>query len=166
MDLRDYFFAMVRMLAVGAAIALLACTPPGPTTPAHQAASLNRRDAEQLMLRADDARRLAFEFPGTTKLSEAFGRSALERLQAQSQSLALRGMREEERSSSRDIVFWDPVAYEAVLQVVAERRLVSPDQPSPFWSATVRQWWARLQYVAGSWKVVEAEDLPPDRWRS
>lgn len=75
-------------------------------------------------------------------------------------------MREEERSSSRELVFWDPVAYEAVLQVVAEHRLVSRDQPNPGWSATVRQWWARLENVDGVWKVVDQEDLPPDRWRT
>jgi len=156
---------MARILAMGAALALLACNPPGATPVIHQAASLSRSDAEQLMLRADDARRLAFEFPGTTTLSDAFGSSTLQRLQAQSQSLALRGMREEERSSSRDLVFWDPVTYEAVLQVVAERRLVTPDQPNPGWSATVRQWWARLENLDGVWKVVDQEDLPPDRWR-
>ena len=150
---------------MGAAFALLACNPPGPTSATQQPARLSGADAEQLMLRADDARRLAFEFPGNTTLSDSFGRSALQRLQAQSQSLGLRGMREEERSSSRDIVFWDPVAHEAVLQVVAERRLVTPDQPDPSWSATVRQWWARLQNLNGSWMIVEQDDLPLDRWR-
>ena len=117
------------------------------------------------MLRADDVRRLAFELPGPTSLSGVFGGSALQRLQAQIQSLGLRGVREEERTSSREMVFWDPVASEAVLQVVAERRLVTPDLPNPPWSATVLQWWARLQNVAGSWEVVEQQDLPPDLWR-
>jgi hypothetical protein len=153
------------MLAMGAALALLACNPPGATTASHQPASLSRSDAEQLMLRADDLRRLAFEFPGPTTLSDAFGGPALVRLQAQSQSFGRRGIREEERSSSRDIVFWDPIANEGVLQVVATRRLVTRDQPNPPWSATVRQWWSRLQIVEGTWKVVEQEDLPPDRWR-
>jgi hypothetical protein len=156
---------MVRVLAMGAAFVLLACDPPGATAAIHQAASLSRSDAEQVMLRADELRRLAFEFPDTTNLSEAFGRSALHRLQAQSRSLGMRGMHEEERSPSRDLVFWDPVAQEAVLQIVAERRLVTRDQPNSPWSATVRQWWARLQNVEGSWKVVDEEDLPPDRWR-
>lgn len=155
---------MLWILATGVAFVLLACT--GTTTAIHQPPSLSRSDAEQLVLRADDVRRNAFEFPGTATLSDAFGRSALLRLQAQSRSLALRGIHEEERSSSRDFVFWDPVAYEAVLQVVAKRRLVTQDQPNPPWSATARQWWARIQNVDGSWKVVEQEDLPPDRWRS
>ena len=77
----------------------------------------------------------------------------------------MQGMSEEERSSSRELVFWDPLAGEAVLQVVAERRLVSPDQPNPPWSSTAGQWWARLQNVGGSWLVVDDQDLPPDRWR-
>ena len=154
---------MLRVLAAGAAFALLACTGANPQQ--HQAPSLNRSDAGQLVLRADDLRRLAFEFPGTTTLSDAFGGPALQRIQAQSQSLGLRGAREEERSSSRDIAFWDPIACEAVLQVVGMRRLVTPDQPDPPWSATVRQWWARLRNIGGSWKVVEQQDLPPDRWR-
>ncbi len=77
----------------------------------------------------------------------------------------MQGMSEEERSSSRDLVFWDPLADEAVLEVAAERRIVSPDQPNPPWSSTARQWWARLQNVGGSWLVVDDQDLTPDRWR-
>jgi hypothetical protein len=156
---------MLRIVAMAAALALLACTPPRASTAMHPSGGLSRSDAEHLMLRADDVMRLAFEFPGTTTLSGTFGRSALERLQAQSQSLSLRGMREEQHTSSRELVFWDPVGQEAVLQVVAEIRLVTRDQLNPPWSATIRQWWARLQNVDGSWKVVEQEDLPPDRWR-
>lgn len=60
---------------------------------------------------------------------------------------------------------WDPHADEAVLQVVAQRRIVTSDQPDPAWAATVRQWWARLQHADGSWWVVEQQDLSPDRWR-
>jgi hypothetical protein len=127
--------------------------------------SLSRADAEQLMLRADDVRRLAFKSPRGADLSDVFGRSALQRLQAQSQGLGQRGMSQQERSWSRDLVFWDPVAGEAVLQVAAETRFVTRDQPNPPWSATVRQWWARLQFIDGSWKVVDQQDLPPDRWR-
>jgi hypothetical protein len=160
-----YLHRMVRMLAAGAALALLACNPAGPPSPSRQPAGLSRADAEQLMVRADEARRLAFESAGSATLSAVFGLSALQRLLAQSQNFGNRGMREEERASSRQLVFWDPVALEAVLQVVAERRLVTPDQPNPAWSATVRQWWARLQKVDGTWKVVDEEDLPPDRWR-
>lgn len=154
------------MLVLGVAFAfVVACDAPAATTAKPPAASLSRSDAEKLMLQADDARRRALASPGAVTLSDAFGRSALQRLEAQSQTLAGRGMREEERSSSREVVFWDPGADEAVLQVVAERRLVTRDQPMPAWSSTIRQWWARLQNVDGSWKVVDQEDLPPDRWR-
>jgi len=65
----------------------------------------------------------------------------------------------------RALVSWDPHADEAVLQVVAQRRIVTSDQPDPAWAATVRQWWARLQHADGSWWVVEQQDLSPDRWR-
>jgi len=156
----------MRIIALGVGLLVWVACAPHSASPLHsQTATLTRSDAEHLMLRADDVRRFAFELPGTTSLSGIFGGSALQRLQAETQSLGLRGMREEERSSSRDLVFWDPVAHEAVLQVVAERRLVTPDLPNPPWSGTVRQWWARLQNVGGSWKVVEQQDLPPDRWR-
>src|SRR5438445_5857734 len=107
---------MLKVLAMGAGLALLACT--GANSAEHRAPSLTRSDAGQLVLRADDLRRLAFEFPGTTILSDAFGGVALQRIQAQSHALGLRGVREEERSSSRDIAFWDPIAGEVVLQVV------------------------------------------------
>jgi hypothetical protein len=53
-----------------------------------------------------------------------------------------------------------------VLQVVAQGRLVTPDQPSPAWTPTVRQWWARLEYAEGRWWIVDQEDLRPDRWRA
>jgi hypothetical protein len=117
------------------------------------------------MLRADELRRLAFEFPGNANLAHAFGGSALRKLEAQSESFSRRGLREEERSQTRALVFWDPVAAEAVLQVVAETRLVSHDQPNPAWTRTLRQWWARLQVMNGDWRVVDQENLPPDRWR-
>ena len=113
---------------------------------------------------ADNLMRLDFASPGSANLAGAFSGTALTTLEAQSQSLGLRGTREEERGVVRDLVFWDPVADEAVLQVVAETRLVTRDEPNPAWSSTARQWWARLQNVGGSWRVVEQEDLPPDRW--
>ncbi len=117
------------------------------------------------MVRADELRREAFEVSASAALSKAFSGSALRTLESQSQNLAIRHLRVEERIESRVLVFWDPLADEAVLQVITEQRAVSTDDPNPPWSGTVRQWWARLQSVAGSWKVVEQEDLPPDRWR-
>jgi hypothetical protein len=159
--------AVRSILALGAALLLAACSGQIATTmePSPVQATLSRDQVEQLMVRADDLRRQAFEFPDTANLANAFGGIALKRLRAQSESLVTRGMNWEERSPSHELVFWDPLAGEAVLQVVAEQRVISPDEPNPAWSATVRQWWARLQNVDGSWKVVDEEDLPPDRWR-
>lgn len=160
-----YFFGMARLLAIGAAISLLACHPAAAAPAAQKVPGLGRAEAAKIMLRADDLRRLVLESGDSTNLADAFARSALKRLQSESHSMAMRRLSEEERTSSRDLVFWDPLAQEAVLQVVAERRLVTPEQPNPPWSSTIRQWWARMESVEGSWKVVEQGDLPPDRWR-
>jgi hypothetical protein len=155
----------MRIIALGVGLLVWVACAPHSASPLHsQTATLTRSDAEQVMLRADDLRRQAFERSGPAPLTDMFAGRALQRLQGQADSHELRSVREEERVFSRDLVFWDPAANEAVLQVVAEGRLVSPDQPNPPWSATVRQWWARLQNVEG-WKVVDQEDLPPDRWR-
>jgi hypothetical protein len=56
-------------------------------------------------------------------------------------------------------------AGEAVLQVAAQVRLVSAEQPEPPWSSTLRQWWSRLAFHAGGWVVVDDRDLSPDQWR-
>jgi hypothetical protein len=79
--------------------------------------------------------------------------------------MELRGLRVEERALARTLVSWDPGADEAVLQIAAQGRLVTPDEPNPAWTATVRQWWVRLQYADGAWWVIEQEDLAPDQWR-
>ena len=155
------------ILALASAIFMAACSAHVATTkqPAPTPPTLSRDQAQQLMLRADDIRRQSLEFPGTADFADAFGGIALQRLRAQSDRLSMQGMSEKERSSSRELVFWDPLTVEAVLQVVAERRLVSPGQPNPPWSSTAGQWWARLQNVGGSWLVVDDQDLTPDRWR-
>lgn len=153
------------ILAIGVALLICACSVGGATPAIHQPPPLSGSVAEQQMLRADDAKRLALDAPRTARLAGAFRGRTLQMLEAQVQSMDRRGLRIEERNSARKLVFWDPRAGEAVLQVVAQRRLVTPDQPNPAWAATVRQWWARLQYADGSWWVVDQEDLTPDRWR-
>jgi hypothetical protein len=160
--------AVKRLISLGVVLFMAACSTHVATTtgPTLEPPNLSRAQVEELMLRADDLRRLALDFPGTANLSSAFDGLALQRLRDQSQSLSTRGIRRQEQPSSRNLVFWDPLAHEAVLQVVAEQRSVSADEPNPAWSSTVRQWWARLHYVGGGWMVVEEEDLPPDRWRA
>jgi hypothetical protein len=153
------------ILALGTALLMVACSAHVAATTRPSPPTLSRDEAEHLILRADDLRRQAFEFPGTA-LPNAFAGSALTMLEEQSQNLGRRGLREDERNLSRELVSWDSISAEGVLQVAAERRLLSPDQLSPPWSATVQQWWVRLQFVKGNWKVVDQEDLPPDQWRS
>jgi hypothetical protein len=161
---RGYFVAVVtRILALAACLVLCTCAPRN--TSAHHLPSLSRADAEQLMLRADDIRRVALSDLSADRLSEVFRGRALQMLEAQAQVLDRRGIRAEERSASRALVFWDPSVGEAVLEVVAERRFVPTDEPDQAWTATVRQWWARLQSADGRWWVVDQQDLPPDRWR-
>ena len=146
-----------------AGLVICACSTDGASTPRPQPSPLGRSDAEVLLLRADQVKRLALG-AGTAGLSDAFRGRALQRLESEIQSAGRLAVREEERNVTRTLVFWDPKAGEAVLQVVAERRLVTPDQPVPAWAITIRQWWVRLQYADGSWWVVDQQDLPPDRW--
>jgi hypothetical protein len=150
---------------VGVALVICACSTAATKTANPQPPPLSSTGAEQLMLRADDFKRLALADEGTATLADVFRGPALQMLDAQAQSMDQRGVRLEERNLARTLVFWDPRAHEAVLQVVAQSRLVSADQPNPTWSAIVRQWWARLQYADGRWWVVDQEDLAPDRWR-
>ncbi len=156
---------MKQVLAMVAALLICSCSTNGATTLRRQPPPLSRSGAEQLMLRADDIKRLTLDGRRTARLTDAFRGRALQMLEAQAQSFKGRALRMEELDSARTLVFWDPHADEAVLQVVAQRRLVTSDQPNPAWAATVRQWWARLQYADGSWWVVEQQDLSPDRWR-
>jgi hypothetical protein len=157
---------MKWLMAACAVLALVACNLPRAAAETGQhAARLSRGDAEELMLRADDARRRAFEFPGTATLSGAFGGAALKTLTARSQSFSRRGQRIEERSQARILVFWDSASNEGVLQIAARSRFVSPDQPSQAWVGTLSQWWARLAVIGGTWLVVDDQELAPDRWR-
>ena len=155
---------VTRILAIVAVLVLCACAPRN-TVPANQLPPLSRAAAEQLVLRADDIKRLALSALTEIRLSVVFRGRALQMLEAQARVLNQRGIRNEERNFVRALVFWDQTAGEAVLQVVAERRVVTRDQPDQAWTATVRQWWARLQNVEGTWWVVDQQDLPPDRWR-
>jgi hypothetical protein len=157
---------MTRALAIGMALLVCACSTGGATAVNRRPSPLDASGAEQRMVRADDIRRGALEGLGTAGLAEAFRGRALQVLEAQARGFERRGLRLQEHDSSRSLAFWDPRAEEAVLQVVAQRRLVTPDQPSPAWASTVRQWWARLEHAGGQWWVVDQDDLTPDRWRA
>jgi len=148
------------------ALLVSACCTGGATAVKHQPLPLDGNGAEQWMVGADDIRRGALAGLGTAGLAAVFRGRALQMLEAQAHGMDRRGLRAQERDASRTLAFWDPRADEAVLQVVAQGRLVTPDQPSPAWTPTVRQWWARLEYAEGRWWIVDQEDLRPDRWRA
>ena len=156
---------MRAILAVSVALVICACATagPGPANPQPQA--LSTSGAALLMMRADDIKRAALEADRTARLADAFRGHALQVVEGQAHGMESRGLHVEERNSARTLVSWDPRAHEAVLQIAAQSRLVTPDQPNPAWTATVRQWWARLQYADGAWWVVEQADLIPDQWR-
>jgi hypothetical protein len=153
-----------QIVAMGAALLITACSTEGAITPRQELPAMATSDAEQLLVRADQLKGLALG-GATVSLPDAFRGRALQRLEAEVQSAARLGLREEERNATRTLVFWDPRASEAVLQVVADRRVASPDRSNPAWATTFRQWWARLQFENGRWWVVDQQDLPPDRWR-
>jgi hypothetical protein len=129
--------------------------------PHSQSPRLSQGDAERLMLRADD-----IKSSGPVGLDAVFRGRALQILEGQAERFESRGTRIEEQDTKRTLVFWDPIADEAVLQVIGRRRAVSRDDPNPRWAANIRQWWARLEYSNGTWWIVDQQDLPPDRWRT
>lgn len=153
----------MRMLATGLVMVMCTCCGVGIEGVDKQGAPPGRFEAERLLLRADDIKRQSEG--GTPGLAEAFRGRALRVLEAQAQAFSRRGQRVEERNAARDLVFWDPGALEAVLQVAAQRRLVTPDDPNPGWDATLRQWWARLEFARGKWWIADQRDLTPDTWR-
>jgi hypothetical protein len=154
-----------KVLSLGIAMVICGCSGEAVRT-VDQPPALSRIDVEHLLLRADDTRSDAFKAPPPDQLRNVFRGRALELLAGQAGSMGQRGIHEEERNASRTLIFWDPRAQEAVLQVIAKRRLVTPDDPDPPWGSTVRQWWARLEYADGRWWVVDQQDLAPDQWRS
>jgi hypothetical protein len=153
------------LLAIGAAVVICSCSGESARV-VDPPPALGRGEVERLMLRADDSRREVFAAIEAASLQGVFRGPALRMLEAQVARMVLRGVRAEERNSSRTLVFWDPGANEAVLQVVGQGRLLTPDDPDPPWASTVRQWWARLGYATRTWWVVDQADLAPDRWRS
>jgi hypothetical protein len=155
---------MWLVVASAGALVICGCFNNGASPAGVQPPLLSRNVAEQVMLQADDVKRSAFESRPASRLADAFRSRALQRLDAQSQAMIRRGWKVEERNMARTLVFWDPLAGEAVIQVTAQRRIVTPDELHPAWASTVWQWWARLQYAEGSWWVVDQRDLPPDQW--
>jgi hypothetical protein len=152
---------------LGMALAVVcACSSDSASIASHQPPALTKGSVERLIVRADEIKREALFAHESTRLGDVFRRRALQVLGKQVHGMAVRGLSVEERDATGTLVYWDPRAYEAVLQVVARRRLVSSDQPNPIWAATIRQWWARFEYSDANWWIVDQDDLTPDRWRA
>ena len=157
-----------KVAAVAVALLLVsapaACRDGGSPVAARQAA-LDRAHATEVVERAERIERQTMADLRAARLASAFGGRALRVLKAQVGVMASRGLRIEETAVVVALVAWDPNAAEAVLQVESRRALLTPETPDPAWSASVRQWWSKLRYQAGSWWVVDQQDLSPDRWR-
>lgn len=157
---------VTRVVAVAATLVLGACSSPhSPAIPAFPP-RLDRVVAERIALGADEAIGAAMADLDSTRLGLFFAGRALATLVDRVGWMRARGLRSEARSVQRAIASWDGGANEVVIQVEAEHRLVSPDQLEPRWSSSMRQWWARLGFGGGAWRIVDDRDLPPDQWRA
>ena len=150
------------------AIALLALLLAGCATPAHLPVAtkpyLSRDEAERLALKGDDLVRAALAGSGADQLPSVFRGRALTTLRLQVARLVERGVLIEERSVTRKLARFDPASGEAILAVSSEDRMTTRDEINAAWAATERQWWMRFELDAGSWWIVEQQNLPPDRW--
>jgi hypothetical protein len=158
--------SLIRVLAVAATLAVGACSGPRAPEAVTLPARLDRVMAEQVVFGADEALEAAMADLDSTRLDLFFAGRALRTLVDQVGWMRARSMRSEERGERRVVASWDGGANEVVIQVEAEHRLLSLDQPKPPWSSSMRQWWARLGFAAGAWRVVDDRDLPPDQWRA
>ena len=124
-------------------------------------------EAEDLLIRADDARSAALAGnQGGTQPTEAFAGPSLVSLTTRVRFLRQRGLRAEVEPQSRRLVHLAPNggSVEAVLEVKArERRLSAGAEPGK-WAQTLRQWEVRISRLDGGWRIVEDHDLPPERW--
>jgi hypothetical protein len=157
---------LIRALAIVATLAVAACSGPRAQEALKLPARLDRVVAAQVVFGADEALEAAMADLDSTRLELFFAGRALRTLVDQVGWMRARGMRSEDRRERRVVASWDGGANEVVIQVEAEHRLLSPDQPKPPWSSSMRQWWARLAFGASAWRVVDDLDLPPDQWRA
>lgn len=142
---------------------LAACAMPA-NVPTALKPQLSRDDAERIALQADDLLRSALAGNGADPLQSVFRGRALTTLRLQVARLTERGVHIEERSPSRRLARFDAVSDEGILAVSSEYRLTTRDETAPAWAATERQWWVHFGFEAGSWWIVDQQNLPPDRW--
>lgn len=153
----------MRIATVLLTLLLAACA-----TPAHLPVAvkphLSRDEGERIALEGDDLLRSALAGGGADRLPDVFRGRALTTLRLQVARLAERGVLIDERSVSRKLAHLDAASGEAILAVSSEYRLTTRDEINAAWAATERQWWLRIEFDAGSWWIVEQQNLPPDRW--
>jgi len=149
-------------------LALLTLFLAGCAIPANAPAAvkplLSRDGAERTAFKGDDLLRAALAGAGADALPSLFRGRALTTLRLQVARLTERGVLFEERSVSRRLARFDAASGEAVLAVSSEYRMATREEINPAWAATERQWWMRFEFDAGSWWIVEQQNLPPDRW--
>ncbi len=158
---------MVRMLPALAVLLATSCASTAVPAPNRGPAILvDCVSAEKIASRADETMRTAMAARDPTALSSAFAGPALRALLDQLDWFRERGMSLEERNPRRALVAWDGARDEVVIQVEAQDRLVSADQPDPPWSNALHQRWMRIGLIDGEWRVVGEKELTPDQWRS
>ncbi len=158
--------AVMRTLAVAAFVLLASCSAPGAHALGRPGAPTpDRAAAEQVAMNADDAMRSSMADLDPRGLLAAFTGRALEALRSRLGWMRQRELRIQERNPSRSMVSWDAGSLEVVIEVLAERRLLAAGRPDPPWTRALRQWWSRLMFVEGAWRVADQKDLPPDQWR-
>jgi hypothetical protein len=143
----------------------VACAPPHLSIP-RSSPELGSVTAGTLALYADEVKAAALAEDRADALAEVFSGRALNLLETQVQRFSANHLHLQERERSVLVVFFDAATKEVVLEVRAFHRLVTPTSLQPPWAATVRQWWARLEFIGGRWWVGDQADLPPDQWRA
>jgi len=157
---------MIRLSAAFVFLLAAACassTPPD-AAPGRGAVALDRSAAAMVAMAADEVMRMGLAERDPALLAQAFAGHALQALRDQLRWMRERGLSLEERDPRRSLVSWDGARDEVVIQVEAQERLVSMDQPDPPWSGTVHERWSRLGFVDHGWRVVDVRDLAPDQW--
>ncbi len=158
---------MIRAVLVAAMALASACWAPGPVAVAGPPAPiLSRQDGERLLLQADAALATAYRDARPDGLPPVFGGAALGFEQRRVDEQGRRGESRQEHDVKRRVVHWSAGAGrgEGVLELRGQVRLVGPGRLDPPWTGFVRQWRARLEWLAGDWKVVSEQDLSPAAW--
>lgn len=151
------------------AMAMAGCGEPAgpPPAAAWPPPGLGREGGEGVVMAADAALASAYAGGAQAPLGRLLAGLALAAERRQLADLERRQESRDRRDVRRRLVHWagrGPGQAEAVLELRGQVRLVGPGRPDPPWTGFMRQWWVRLGWTDGAWKVLEEQDLPPDRW--